>query len=112
MERYGKGKKDRIVPIPKGFKEEFVREPYIPFQFEHRALQKAFKRAAFKSGLKAKKPKVRFHSLRHGFATHCLRKGIGLRPVQMMLGHSDISQTAVYLHLCPEEALKEYHDKF
>lgn len=36
--RMGKGKKDRIVPIPKGMKEEFLH--FIPFEFENRSLQK------------------------------------------------------------------------
>lgn len=106
----GKGGKDRIVPTPKGFKEKHLE--FIPFQFHDRALQKSFKRAALKSGLMNKKPGVHFHSLRHGFATHCLRQGISLRAIQIMLGHSDISQTAVYLQVCPEEIIKEYHEKF
>ncbi len=106
----GKGKKDRIVPIPKGFREDHLK--HIPFDFDVRALQKAFKLYAGKSGLVAKKPQIHFHSLRHGFATQCLRKGIGLRSIQMMLGHSDLSTTSIYLQLRPEEAMNEYQDKF
>lgn len=106
----GKGKKDRVVPIPKGFKERHLE--YIPFEFKDRALQKAFRLASEKSGLKLRKPSVHMHSLRHGFATQCIRRGIGLRSVQMMLGHSDLSTTAIYLQLAPEEALKEYTEKF
>lgn len=106
----GKGKKDRIVPIPKGFKEEHLE--YIPFDFSVRNLQKMFKLYAEKSGITIKKPNVTFHSLRHGFASQCLRKGINLKSLQMMLGHSDISTTGVYLHLCPKEILNEYQDKF
>lgn len=108
--RQGKNKKDRIVPLPKGFKEEFMH--YLPFEFEHRALQKAFKRACEKSGLFKKKPSVHFHSLRHGFATTCLRKGISLRAIQRMLGHSDLSTTGIYLDLCPDEIIAEYQEKF
>jgi len=74
--------------------------------------KKAFKRACLKSGLKEKKPDVTFHSLRHGFATHCIRNGINLRSIQKMLGHSDLSTTGIYLDLCPEEILKEYQEKF
>ena len=106
----GKGKKDRIVPIPRGFKERHLE--FIPFGVSSRALQKAFRTYSEKSGLKAKKPSVHFHSLRHGFATQCLRKGIGLRSIQMMLGHSDMSTTAIYLQLAPEEILNEYQNKF
>ena len=106
----GKGGKDRIVPTPRGFKEKHMQ--YIPFEYKDRALQKAFRLYSEKSGLKAKKPGVHLHSLRHGFATTCLRKGINLRSIQLMLGHSDLSTTAIYLQLCPEEALTEYQEKF
>ncbi len=107
----GKGGKDRIVPIPKGFKRHDV-EKILPFKYQARSLQKVFQRCAEQSGLKAIKPSVHFHSLRHGFATHCLRRGINLRSIQQMLGHSDISITGVYLQLVPEESLNEYQKKF
>lgn len=45
----GKNSKDRIVPIPKGFKKEHIE--HIPFTFDKRSLQKAFKRACINSGL-------------------------------------------------------------
>jgi len=106
----GKGKQDRIVPIPKGFRTEFAK--FIPFKFENRSLQKAFVRAAIKCGIKTKKPNVRFHSLRHGFAVACLKKNISLRSIQLMLGHASISQTSVYLQLSPDDVMNEYQNKF
>ena len=107
----GKGNKDRIVPIAKGLKKETV-EKLLPFKFGSRTLQKVFKRCCEESGLKKSKPNVHFHSLRHGFATHCLRKGINLRSIQQMLGHTDLSTTSIYLQLVPEESLNEYMEKF
>jgi len=42
---------------------------------------------------------ISFHSARHTFATYFLEKTDDLATLQKLLGHSDIKQTMVYVHL-------------
>lgn len=106
----GKGGKDRIVPLPVTWKPHLLK--YLPIKCTNRALQKAFELYSTKTGLRVKKPKVHFHSLRHGFATHFFMQGATLPEVQMALGHSDVSTTMIYINLAPEGMLKKYSEVF
>ena len=56
------------------------------------ACQKATRRAGIHKD-------VHPHTLRHCFATHLLEAGADLRTIQMLLGHRDLEETTLYLHL-------------
>jgi integrase/recombinase XerD len=103
----GKGGKSRVVPLPKGWRAGFI--TLLPIKKTGRSLQRNFKTAAKKAGLS---PFYTFHSLRHGFATRLLEKGVPINQVQLLMGHSDISTTGIYLKARPLDALKSYEEYF
>lgn len=125
---FGKGSKERLVPIGKSalkWINRYIQEVRgtllkngtgrdVLFlnsrgkPMSRMAVWNIVKTYTAKAGIKKE---VHPHTFRHSFATHLLEGGADLRAVQEMLGHSDISTTQVYTHI-DREYLKEVHRTF
>ena len=108
--REGKGSKDRVVPLPKGFKQKHM--ALIPIKCKQRSLQISFKNACRKAGILEQKPSIHFHSLRHGFGTQMVSNGVPIHHIRTLMGHSNIATTNIYLISNPKDALKSYQELF
>ena len=109
---YGKGGKERLVPIPEFLLrklKEYVDKldsEYI-FPLSTRQVERIVKNTAIRACITKK---VTPHVLRHSLATTLLSKGVDIRYIQELLGHSSLSVTQVYTHVVPSK-LKEIYRK-
>ncbi len=101
----GKGEKDRVVPLPKRF--NLTAYNMLPLKIDRRALQFFIT----KLGGKVLNKKITFHTLRHSFASNCVNK-MPLHQLQMLLGHSRLDTTGIYLHANPDEAIRNARECF
>jgi integrase/recombinase XerD len=124
---FGKGSKERLVPIGRsaiGAVATYVRELRPRLEkgggkgvlflnargepLSRMGAWKILRRHVEQAGItKAVSP----HTLRHSFATHLLEGGADLRAVQEMLGHADISTTQIYTHV-DREYLRQVHKQY
>jgi len=105
-----KGKKDRIVPIPKELLEELrsYYKVYRPFKFlfegkgstssapkpySSTSIQAIVRNISKRAGIKRR---ITPHTLRHSYATHLYEYGINLRSIQVLLGHESSKTTEIY----------------
>ena len=124
---FGKGSKQRIVPIGSElkinlskylkFRDELnTQEPYLFLskninQLDRTAIFRIIKKSATLSDTALS---VHPHTLRHSAATHMLEAGCDLRTLQELLGHTSVSTTKIYTKLTKEflvEIFKESHPR-
>ena len=122
---FGKGSKERIVPVGERAelwvgrycsevrpelvrgRHEMVFVNYRGQRMTRQGFWKILKAYGVTVGIRGLSP----HVLRHSFASHLLEHGADLRAVQMMLGHADISTTQIYTHI-HQQRLKSLYDRF
>ena len=124
---FGKGSKQRIVPIGTElkinlskylkFRDELnTQEPYLFLsknmnQLDRSAIFRLIKKSAT---LSDNALSIHPHTLRHSAATHMLEAGCDLRTLQELLGHTSVSTTKIYTKLTKEflvEIFKESHPR-
>jgi site-specific recombinase XerD len=122
---FGKGSKERIVPIneealeildiyikeyrckfiKKGVQNEYLFLNNHGKKLTRNALNLIIKQICKNEGIDKY---VTPHILRHSFATHLLENGADLRVIQELLGHSNIDTTEVYLDVTNQNIKNEY----
>ena len=128
---FGKGRKERIIPLGKGALNaisKYLERARYELQgkypktdalfISHRG--KRLTRQGCWKIIKEYAQKARInkeltpHVFRHSFATHLIENGADLRAVQEMLGHADIATTQIYTHVSKtrlSEVYKQFHPR-
>ena len=127
---FGKGSKERIVPVTQKvikdtleymeYRQQFLGKKTSNWLFPslratdghitRDGLFKNLKNLALKAGINP--ARIHPHILRHSFATHLINKKADLRSIQKMLGHENIGTTEIYTHITTEQltdVVRKYH---
>jgi integrase/recombinase XerD len=128
--RFGKGSKQRIVPLGKSLKKAINdyltrnRNSLVNSKKPSNALilnskggrltRQSIWEVVNRVSIQNKVEDLTPHSLRHAFATHLLEGGADVRVVQELLGHSSVNTTQIYTHITVErlrEVFSETHPR-
>lgn len=124
---FGKGRKERIIPLGRkaieavkrylgSARPRFLKKGTATELFLNRSGKRLSRVSLWKLVQDyARKARIRKkiwpHLLRHSFATHLLDNEADLRSVQEMLGHANINTTQIYTHVT-RDRLKRDHKKY
>jgi integrase/recombinase XerD len=106
--RMAKGYKDRQVPLNAEclaiLRDYFRKDRPKDYLFEGQSLpyySTTSIRAILNQSVRKSRilKRVKVHTLRHSFATHLLEKGVDIRYIQELLGHSSVKTTEIYTHV-------------
>ncbi|HWP82849.1 MAG TPA: tyrosine-type recombinase/integrase [Bacteroidota bacterium] len=104
-----KSKKERIIPLnlpavkvlmSLPHRGEYVFTDISGAKLDPTTVSKSFREAAVAAELDSG---IKFHSLRHTFASWLIQNGASIYEVQKLLGHSSVVVTQIYAHLRLEE---------
>ncbi|MCM1991160.1 tyrosine-type recombinase/integrase [Oceanirhabdus seepicola] len=94
---------DRLKAGSSYIKSDFVFTTEMGNTIDSRNLARAYTRFLKRADI----PYIKFHSLRHTYATKLFEANVPLKTIQTLLEHSDISITAnIYTHVLPKERIK------
>ena len=108
---YGTKSKRRIIPL--SARVQPLIEGHLALHDEFgkssRTIQRLIKQVATRAKISRF---VSPHVLRHTFAVTAVQKGLSLPALQKLLGHDRLTTTEIYLNLSPEEAIREFKEKW
>jgi site-specific recombinase XerD len=97
LRRYYRKYRPETFLFPSSLKKN--KDKPLHYESLRNVYEKARKKAGVKNG-------VGIHTLRHSFATHLLAAGYDIRKIQVLMGHSRLSTTMIYLHVSRETLSK------